>query len=74
LKREAIDMKKNMKILVFGGYGGTGKVFCWYLLKETNVSVIVAGRRLEKAKELADKLKKEFSQDRISARYADASE
>lgn len=74
LKRQAIDMKKNMTILVLGGYGGTGKVFCRYLLKETSVNVIVAGRRLEKAEELADKLKKEFSPDRIFARHADASD
>jgi len=67
-------MKENMTILVLGGYGGTGKVFCRYLLKETNVNVIVAGRRLEKAEELADKLKKESPPDRISARYADASD
>jgi saccharopine dehydrogenase-like NADP-dependent oxidoreductase len=63
-----------MTILVLGGYGGTGKVFSRYLLKETNANVIIAGRRLEKAEEAADKLKKEFSQDRISARYADASD
>ncbi len=67
-------MKKDITILVLGGYGGTGKMFCRYLLKETNVNVIVAGRRLEKAEELADKLKKQFSPDRISARYADASD
>jgi saccharopine dehydrogenase (NAD+, L-lysine-forming) len=67
-------MKKNMTMLVLGGYGGTGKVFCRYLLKETSVNVIVAGRRLGKAEELADKLKKQFSSDRISARYADASD
>jgi len=67
-------MKENITILVLGGYGGTGKVFCRYLLKETNVNVIVAGRRLEKAEELADKLKKESPPDRISARYADASD
>ena len=63
-----------MTILVLGGYGGTGRVFCRYLLKETPVNVIVAGRRLEKAQELAGKLKKEFSPDRVSARYADASD
>ena len=67
-------MKKNMTIFVLGGYGGAGKVFCRYLLKETDVNVIVAGRRLEKAEELADKLKKEFSPDRISVRHADASD
>lgn len=63
-----------MTILVLGGYGGTGRLFCRYLLRETGVNVIVAGRRLEKAEELADKLKKEFSQDRISTRYVDASD
>ncbi len=63
-----------MTILVFGGYGGTGKVFCRYLLKETSVNVIVAGRRLEKAEELADKLKKDFSPDRISVRHVDAAD
>ncbi|NOY37413.1 MAG: KR domain-containing protein [Chlorobi bacterium] len=67
-------MRKNMTILILGGYGGTGKVFCRYLLKETSVNVIVAGRRLEKAEELAEKLKREFSPARISARYADASD
>ena len=62
-----------MTILVLGGYGEAGKVFCRYLLKETDVKVIVSGRRVGKAEELVDKLKKEFSPDRISARYADAS-
>lgn len=66
-------MKNNITILVLGGYGRTGKVLCRYLLKETNVNVIVAGRRLEKAQEFANKLKQEFLPDRISARYADAS-
>ncbi len=67
-------MNKKITILVLGGYGGTGKVFCRYLLKETGVNVIVAGRKLDKAEELADKLKKEFSPERISARFADASD
>ena len=63
-----------MIILVLGGYGGTGKVFCRYLLKETEASVIVAGRNIKKAEELADTLKKDFSLERISARFADASD
>ncbi len=61
-----------MKILVLGGYGGTGKVFCRYLLKETEADVIVAGRDVKKAEEQAVKLGKEFSSDRIFARCADA--
>jgi saccharopine dehydrogenase-like NADP-dependent oxidoreductase len=64
----------TMTILVLGGYGGTGKVFCRYLLKETGVKVIVAGRNLAQAEELADSLKKEYSPERISARFADASD
>jgi short subunit dehydrogenase-like uncharacterized protein len=62
-----------MTILVLGGYGGTGKVFCRYLLKETGVHVIVAGRKLEKAEVFAGTLRKEFLPERISARFADAS-
>lgn len=67
-------MKQNLKILVLGGYGKTGQVFCRYLLKETSVHVIVAGRRLEKVTEFVDQLEKEFSPDRIAACYAEASD
>jgi saccharopine dehydrogenase-like NADP-dependent oxidoreductase len=67
-------MKENLTILVLGGYGGTGKLFCRYLLKDTGANVIVAGRRLEKAEEFAAKLKAEFPPERISARRADASD
>jgi len=63
-----------MTVLVLGGYGGTGRVFCRYLLKETSVKVIVAGRRLEKAEALADTLKKEYSAERVSARHVDAAD
>ncbi|MBU0560345.1 MAG: saccharopine dehydrogenase NADP-binding domain-containing protein [Bacteroidetes bacterium] len=62
-----------MTILVLGGYGGTGKVFCSAILKETNSNVIVAGRNQQKAKEWAEKLEMEFSPDRISYRCVDAS-
>ncbi len=67
-------MNNTRTILVLGGYGGTGRVFCQYLLKETGVNVIVAGRNLEKAEELAGKLKKEHAPERISARHAEASD
>ena len=63
-----------MTILVLGGYGGTGRVFCRYLLKETGVKIIVAGRRIKKAEELADKLKYEYSAERVSTRHVDASD
>jgi saccharopine dehydrogenase (NAD+, L-lysine-forming) len=67
-------MNKIFTILILGGYGGTGKVFCRYLLNETSVNVIIAGRRLEKAEEFADELRQEFSPDRIYARHTDASD
>ena len=67
-------MKENITLLVLGGYSGTGKVFCRYLLKETGVNIIVAGRRLEKCEELSEQLHAEFAQERISTRYVDASD
>jgi Saccharopine dehydrogenase NADP binding domain len=68
------DMEIRMTILVLGGYGGTGKVFCRYLLKETKLNVVVAGRNLQKAEKWAETLKSEFSPDRISVRHVDASD
>jgi saccharopine dehydrogenase (NAD+, L-lysine-forming) len=63
-----------MTLLVLGGYGGTGKVFCRYLLKETHVHVIVAGRNRQNAEEWAETLRREFPPERISARHVDASD
>ena len=44
------------RILVLGGHGGTGRVFCRGLLKHSDVRVIVAGRRKERAWSLASQL------------------
>ncbi len=63
-----------MRILVLGGYGGTGKVFCRYLLKETSFDVIIAGRNRPRAEEWAARLKMDFSPNRISVRHVDASD
>ena len=64
----------NITVLVLGGYGGVGTVFCRYLLEHTNVMVTVAGKRVEKADALARQLAQEFGAHRVSARYVDASE
>lgn len=49
-----------MRILVLGGYGAQGSVICTDLVKHSKVSeVICAGRRLERAKHFADRLKSE---------------
>lgn len=71
-RNQIIEVK--MIILVLGGYGKTGKVFCRYLLKETKMKVIVAGRNRQKAEEWAEKLKSEFHPDRIAVRQVDASD
>jgi saccharopine dehydrogenase-like NADP-dependent oxidoreductase len=47
-----------MKVLVIGGYGAQGSVICTYLARRPEVSEIVcAGRNLEKAKKLVERLK-----------------
>ncbi len=63
-----------MRILVLGGYGGTGRLFCRYLLEETPADVIVGGQNRQKAEEWAEQLKMECPPDRISARHVDASD
>jgi hypothetical protein len=63
-----------MRVLVLGGYGGTGTLFCRYLLQETGCQVVVAGRDRRKAEAWAETLKADFPPDRVSARHADASD
>lgn len=48
---------KSMKrILIIGGYGNFGSFITKRLAKETNIQIIIAGRSLKKAQELAEKL------------------
>jgi hypothetical protein len=63
--------KKNL--LILGGYGGVGRSLSQLILKETNVNLIIAGRRVDKANEFAQILKAKYS-NRVSSRYADASD
>lgn len=65
---------KTKTILILGGYGGTGKVICSLLLERTDVSIIIAGRNLQKAEELLTQLKRKFSERRVSAVFADVSD
>ncbi|MBI5728228.1 MAG: saccharopine dehydrogenase NADP-binding domain-containing protein, partial [Candidatus Magasanikbacteria bacterium] len=58
---------------VLGGYGGTGRVLCRRLLQFTDVNLVIGGTRLEKAKELAAALNRDFSGNRARGVYADAS-
>jgi len=61
-------------ILILGGYGGVGKSLSRLMLKITNVDLVIAGHRKEKAKQWAEILNNEFSGHRVSDRYAEASD
>ena len=67
-------MAKDITILVLGGYGDTGRVFCRYLLQETPAKIIVAGRRLEQAEALVEQLQQAFPPERLAARHTDAAD
>jgi saccharopine dehydrogenase (NAD+, L-lysine-forming) len=59
-----------MKVLVLGGYGAVGTTICGDLAKSPPISeVICAGRNLDKAKQLAQKLKS----DKVTPKKVDAS-
>jgi len=60
-------------ILILGGYGGVGQSLVRLLLKETQVDIIIAGRRKDKAGEFAASLHREFPDNQVASRYADAS-
>jgi len=62
----------HKSVIVLGGYGGVGKSLSRLILKETDVDVIVSGRREEKAKKFAEVLNGEFPGNRATFRYADA--
>lgn len=64
---------QSKTILILGGYGGVGQSLVRLLLKETQVDVIIAGRRKDKADEYAVSLQREFPDKQVACRYADAS-
>jgi len=64
-------MKSN-PVLLLGGYGGVGRTLARFLLKETRIDIVIAGRRKETADELAATLNREFPDNRVTSRYADA--
>ncbi len=64
---------KSHTVLILGGYGGVGRSLTRLLLKETQVDIIIAGRRKDKADEFAASLNREFPDNRVACRYADAS-
>ena len=61
-------------ILILGGYGGTGKHVCRWLLKATDVAIIIAGRNMQKVDTFKKQLTNEFPSKNISSIFADASD
>jgi len=65
---------KNKHILILGGYGSTGLPIAQLLLSQTDVSLTLAGRNLEKAQSAVEKLNADHGGNRVNAVYADASD
>jgi saccharopine dehydrogenase (NAD+, L-lysine-forming) len=61
-------------ILLLGGYGRIGPWVAHWLLRETDAALVVAGRHLEKAEQLAARLNASVGGRRVTARAADAAQ
>lgn len=61
-------------ILILGGYGSTGLPIAQLLLSNTDVSITLAGRNLEKANRAAEKFNAEHGGNRVNGAQADASD
>ncbi len=68
-KKKAVKTQKTF--LVLGGYGNAGRFISTYLLGDERANVIIAGRHVERAGDLAARLCKKFGEGRAVARYAD---
>ncbi|PIQ25697.1 hypothetical protein COW36_09940 [bacterium (Candidatus Blackallbacteria) CG17_big_fil_post_rev_8_21_14_2_50_48_46] len=70
----AQDLMKHKSVLLLGGYGGVGQCLARLLLKETQIEIVIAGRRKEKADEFAATLNREYAGHRVNSRCVDASD
>jgi saccharopine dehydrogenase (NAD+, L-lysine-forming) len=59
--------------LILGGYGQTGRLIARFLLAESDAHLVLAGRNLERAEQLANQLNRDFAGQRARARKVDAS-
>ncbi|MDX1741792.1 MAG: saccharopine dehydrogenase NADP-binding domain-containing protein, partial [Rhodothermales bacterium] len=64
----------NMRFLVLGGYGNTGRRVCRLLLQATASDVLVAGRNYARAAALCTTLTREFGRDRARPVEVDAAD
>ena len=65
---------KNNTILILGGYGEAGRLIARYLLKESDVRLILAGRNLAKAQAAASDLNSSFPGERVKSQQLDAAD
>lgn len=64
----------NIRLLILGGYGGTGRSLARELLRHTLFDLVIAGRSLEKAQEFCNQLRSDYPEREIRAVQVDASD
>ncbi|MGB8253730.1 MAG: saccharopine dehydrogenase NADP-binding domain-containing protein, partial [Anaerolineaceae bacterium] len=62
------------RLLILGGYGNTGKYLAELLYKYSSVDLVIAGRNLEKARQLAGEFNKPDKKQRVTAMQLDAAD
>ena len=62
----------QLALLILGGYGNTGYPLARLLLQESQASLVLAGRSVEKAQAAASKLNQDFPGQRVKALQLDA--
>jgi saccharopine dehydrogenase (NAD+, L-lysine-forming) len=62
------------RILILGGTGYTGRLIAKHLLEYSKADVTIATRHLDRAQAFADEWNRQFSDHRVKAIYADASQ
>jgi saccharopine dehydrogenase (NAD+, L-lysine-forming) len=61
-------------VLVLGGYGNAGARIAELLVRETEARVLIGGRQGSRAKLVADRLKRQYGEDRVAGVLADAAD
>jgi saccharopine dehydrogenase (NAD+, L-lysine-forming) len=67
-------MNTPTRILILGGYGSTGLPLARLLLRETEASLVLAGRDLEKAQRAAERLNQALNGHRVAGIRTDAAD
>ena len=65
---------ESKTIMILGGYGNTGRALARLLLQESDARLVLAGRNMDKAKQLADELNRTYKGDMVRGMRVDASD